>query len=224
MSRILQGVVFDMDGLLLDSERYVKLSWDLGGERIGWGALGHNIVNTLGMNHERRRAYYAETYGEEFPYDRFCEAYRAAFRELTQESGVPMKEGGLELMQFLQEHGVKMAVATSSSHDYAMRNLQRVGFWEYLDGAVTGGMVTNSKPHPESYLKACEILQLDPQHCLALEDAPGGIRAAHAAGLYPVMIPDLVQDSSAVDALLFAKVDCLKDVIALIRDNFQLPK
>lgn len=224
MSTILQGVVFDMDGLLLDSERYVQMSWDLGGKRIGWGALGHNIIHTLGMNKERRRAYFTEQYGPEFPYDGFCEAYRAAFYELTHENGVPTKAGALELMQFLKEHGVKMAVATSSSHDYAMKNLQRVGFWDYLDGAVTGNMVTHSKPHPESYLRACGQLELKPQNCMALEDSPHGIRAAHEAGMYPVMIPDLLRDTSSVDSILFGRAETLSDVIPMIQKHFALPK
>ena len=224
MSTILRGVVFDMDGLLLDSEWYVQMAWDLGGERIGWGALGHNIVHTLGMNHDRRRAYFLEKYGEAFPYDRFCEAYRAAFHELTREHGVPRKEGSLELMRFLQKHGVRMAVATSSSDEYAVRSLKKVGFLPYLDGVVTGGMVEHSKPHPESYLRACELLGLAPQGCMALEDAPNGIRAAHAAGMYPVMIPDLVKDTAPVDDLLFGKADSLHDVIPLIREHFELPE
>lgn len=223
MRKQLRGLVFDMDGLLLDSERYVQMAWDLGGERIGWGALGHNIVHTLGMNHNRRRIYFLEQYGKEFPYDRFCEAYRAAFRELTQKDGVPAKPGGRELMQFLKEHGIRMAVATSSGEKYAGSYLKQAGYWEYLDGMITGETVKHSKPHPESYLKACELLGVAPQDCMALEDAPNGIRAAYAAGMYPVIVPDLVKDFSSVASLLFAKADSLYEIIPLIQERFLLP-
>lgn len=209
---ILEAVVFDMDGLMFDSERVVMYSWDVAGEQLGYGPLGHNIYNTLGMGAVSRERYFKNTYGEDFPHDRFRDLYRAAFYEYADTKGIPVKPGLRELLEVLRELELPVAMATSTGSEDVMRRLKREHLETCFQAVITGDMVTETKPAPEIYLKACRALGADPARAMALEDAWNGIKAAHSAGMMPVMIPDLQKDSSPVDELLFAKMDSLTDV------------
>ena len=196
----IQAVVFDMDGLMFDSERYVQKSWDIAGERLGYGPLGHNIVNTLGTNLTNRKKYFLEHYGNDFPFDKFLDGYRDAYYELV-EDGVPAKNG----------------VATSSSEEHAVSNLKREGIFDYFDSVITGNMIEHGKPEPDIYIEACRRLKVDPSKAIALEDAINGIRSAYGAGMNPVMIPDIVQDTSKVDDILFGKCESLLEFAEILK-------
>ena len=212
----IQAVVFDMDGLMFDSERYVQKSWDIAGERLGYGHLGHNIVNTLGTNLTNRKKYFLEHYGNDFPFDKFLDGYRDAYYELV-EDGVPAKKGLHEILKVLREKGLKIGVATSSSEEHAVSNLKREGIFDYFDSVITGNMIEHGKPEPDIYIEACRQLKVDPSKAIALEDAINGIRSAHGAGMNPVMIPDIVQDTSKVDDILFGKCESLLEFAEILQ-------
>lgn len=211
-NRKISGVVFDMDGLMFDSERIVQLSWDIAGEQMGYGKLGGHIVNTLGFNREKREMYFKEVYGEHFPFEKFQELYRKAFYEYVDVHGLPVKKGLHELLEILKQRGIPMAVATSSSREHALGNLKKEEIEDYFSAVITGNMVAEAKPSPEIYEKACKALQVDPRETLALEDSYNGIRSAHGAGMITIMIPDLLKDSSCVDEILDGKMDSLLEV------------
>lgn len=206
------GVVFDMDGLIFDSERIVQYSWNIAGERMGYGPLGDNIYHTLGFNRKRREEYFSKKYGEDFPFEKFQETYRNIFQEYVRENGLPPKKGLHELLEYLREEQLPMAVATSSSQEHALGNLEREGILEYFQAVITGNMVEKAKPHPEIYLRACQALGLLPEKVLALEDSYNGLESAHKAGMITVMVPDLLWDSSCVDQILDGKADSLLEV------------
>ena len=208
----IKGVVFDMDGLMFDSERIVQLSWDQAGELMGLGRLGHNIYHTLGFNREKRKEYFKEKYGEAFPFEKFQELYRQCFQEYVKENGLPVKEGLHEILDFLWREGIPMAVATSSGQEHAEVNLKREGIFQYFQAVISGNMVSKGKPWPEIYEKACRALNLLPEQVLALEDSYSGLRAAHAAGMITVMVPDLLTDSSCVDEKKKKKMGSLLEV------------
>ena len=208
----IKAVVFDMDGLMFDSERIVQKSWDIAGEQMGYGKLGGHIVNTLGFNRERREQYFKETCGADFPFERFQELYRKAFYEYVEHEGLPAKKGLHQLLQLLRRKQIPMAVATSSSREHAVGNLKKEGIEDYFAAVITGNMVSEAKPSPEIYEKACRALGVDPGEALALEDSYNGIRSAHGAGMITIMIPDLLTDSSCVDEILDGKMESLLEV------------
>ena len=212
-----QAVVFDMDGLMFDSERMIQRSWDVVGVKMGFGKMGKDIYHTLGLNNAERERYFKSAYGEDFPYLEFRENYRAEVARDTRENGTPVKKGLYELLEVLKEKQMKLAVATSSSYENTVELLKETKVYSYFQEIVTGNMVEHSKPAPDIYQKACEKLGVLPEHALALEDSYNGIRSGYAAGMKVIMIPDLLTDSSCVDDLLFAKMGSLAEVAEAFR-------
>lgn len=214
----IKGVVFDMDGLMFDSERVVQYAWNAVGEQMGYGPLGdENICHTIGFNVVRRAAYFREKCGEDFPFEEFQKRYRQAYYDYVRERKVPPKEGLHELLKVLRQKGIPMAIATSSSPAHARKSVEDEGIEDYFTGMVTGDMVTEGKPSPEIYLKACALLGVQPEEALALEDSIHGIRSAHNAGMVTVMVPDLVKDSSPVDDILDGKAQSLAEVAQWVK-------
>lgn len=216
----LQAVIFDMDGLMIDSERFVQLAWDKAGKEMGYGPLGCHMPNTLGMNRKRREQYFLSQYGQDFPFQHFLETYRRHYMEETEKSGLPVKPGLIPLLDYLKKHGYAAAVASSSSADHVLHNLQMHHLNDYFQAVIHGSMIQHSKPEPDIYLEACRQLNVSPSRSLALEDAPNGILSAFRAGLYPIMIPDLVKPGKELEPLLFHVCNSLEDVTELIERCF----
>lgn len=214
----LEAVIFDMDGLMFDSEKVVMYSWDVAGEKLGYGPLGYNIYNTLGMGSELRERYFMSTYGENFPYERFKEVYRDAYYQYADTKGVPMKEGLVELLELLRELKIPAAMATSTGAWDALKRLRQDNLESYFQAIITGDMVTETKPSPEIYEKACRDLEVKPSHAIALEDACNGILSAHRAGMHPIMIPDLQKDVSSVEQYLYARMESLSEVAGWLKE------
>ena len=213
---VIEGIVFDMDGLLFDSERIVQRSWEDAGNELGIRHMGSHIYHTLGMNVVGRNEYFLRVIGPDFPKEEFAARTRVRFREIVEEEGLPVKPGVMELLEYGKSRGYKMAVATSSRSGYAIHTLEEAGIYGYFDGAIFGDMVHRAKPDPEIYLKACEAIGARPERCIALEDAPAGIRSAYAAGMIPVMIPDLVEPDEEIKALVYRQFKTLHEVIGLL--------
>lgn len=212
----IKALVFDMDGLIIDSERIVQRTWKEIGPTLGYEKVEDHIYDLLGANVKRRDEYFRATFGEDFPMDRFSELTRKRFYEIMETEGLPLKPGVIELMEEGKKRGLKIGLATSSRQDYAKDIMTKVGVWDYFDGGVFGDQVTKAKPDPEIYLLACEKIEVEPKNALALEDAPAGIRAASSAGMRVVMVPDLVQPEKEIQKLYYKKVETLLEVIPLL--------
>ena len=207
----LQAVVFDMDGLMFDSERYIQTAWNQAGTMLGYGTLGDHIEKTLGFNGTKRREFFLDLCGQDFPYDEFLELYRSLYFDRVRKEGIPAKEGLHETLEVLKKLGIRMGVATSSSRENTLKNLEREQISGYFQTVITGDMIQHGKPEPDIYLEACRKLGAEPQDAIALEDAINGIKAAARAGMMPVMIPDLIKDTTEVDDILFGRYDSLAE-------------
>ena len=220
--RKISGVVFDMDGLMFDTEALIKRTWDLVGPCMGYEALGHNIYHTLGMNAARRKGYFQDTYGEDFPFEEFTERYRKEYYIYIEEHGVPIKEGLFEVLHWMKEKGLKLALATGSSEQNATMLLKNSGCYAFFDYMIFGSMITNSKPNPEIFQKACQGLGIPCEEAVALEDSPNGLVAAVDAGLMTIMIPDLLESAGEVEEKLAAKLDSLLAVPNFLEKNTKI--
>ena len=213
---MIKAIVFDMDGLLFDSERIVQRSWEEAGNQLGLEHMGETIYHTLGMNLAGRNHYFRNTIAKDFPCEEFAKQARIWFYKIVNEEGLPMKNGARKLLEYGKANGYRMAIATSSRREYALKNLKAAKIYDFFDAGVFGDMVQHAKPDPEIYLKACDSIGAAPANCIALEDAPAGIRAAYAAGMKPIMIPDLVAPTPEIEALLYETCDTLLGVIGIL--------
>ena len=196
----IRAVIFDMDGLMFDTEDLVRRAWDFAGGRLGYEHFGDNIFNTLGKGDRDRRIYFADKYGQDFPYDQFKQDYHNFYYEEIEKKGVPVKPGLYRLLEYLYENDIPAAVATSSSRRSAAAKLEETDIEKYFKAVIGGDMVTRTKPDPEIYLKACEALGVD-------------------AKIPAIMIPDLVKDMPEIEPFLAAKLGELGDVIAFIENE-----
>ena len=206
-----QAVIFDMDGTLLDTESVFRTIVFEVCDELGFEMTDHVHLSMVGGSHERTNQLLVEAYGVAFPYTQFDHRCRIIMHERSQ-NGVPLKPGARELVGELRERGIPTAVATSSRNPHAQHHLGAAGLLDLFDTIVTRDDVTNPKPHPEPYLTAASRLSVAPGHCLALEDSHAGVRAAHAAGMQTIMVPDLVHPSDEIRALGVAVMDSLDHV------------
>jgi HAD superfamily hydrolase (TIGR01509 family) len=208
-----QAVVFDMDGTLLDTEMVFRDIVFEVTRGLGYDMRDEVHLAMVGASHEATNALLVEAYGVAFPYTMFDDQCRAAMR-IRMAEAVPLKTGALEIVTELRARGVPLAVATSSRRHHADPHLRAAGLFDLLDAVVTRDDVEHPKPHPEPYLTAARRLGVAAEQCLAIEDSHSGVKAAHAAGMQTVMVPDLVRPSREVEALCAAVLDSLHHVRA----------
>ena len=206
---ILSGIVFDMDGVLVDTEKLGQAIWREAGEIMNCPGPADNYTHFIGRSWPDSQREMLRLFGEDFPIEEFYRnCHEAANRHIAAE-GVPMKPGVFELLDFLKERGIPLGVATSTLHDRAMNRLETTGLLPYFRTVTTGDQVTHSKPDPAIYLTACRSLGLDPARTMAVEDSRNGILSAHGAGMMAVMVPDMIPCTPDLEELLFGKFDSL---------------
>lgn len=218
---MIQAVVFDMDGVLFDTERISTECCFQAAKELGLSLSHEAVYGCFGLNGADTKAHMIWAMEKEypngsFPHDRFSDKYRECFQaRLDQE--IPVMPGVRELLAFLREKGIRIAIASSSRQERVRANLERNGLTAYFDAVISGDMVEHSKPLPDIYQKACQALGVSCGEAMAVEDSPNGVRSARAAGMISVMVPDLVQPGPELDGLYDLKFDSLfglKDYLA----------
>lgn len=195
------AVVFDMDGVIFDSERAVMQCWKEVASRHNIPDIENAILTCTGTTMVRTREIMLNLYGADFPYDEYARESSVIFHSRYDGGRLPMKPGVKELLTFLKERGKKIALASSTRQQVVTDELRDAGIIEYFDRIICGDMVSRSKPAPDIFLKACEELNVSPSDSYAIEDSYNGIRAAHAGGLHPIMVPDLLPADEEMQSL-----------------------
>lgn len=207
------AVVFDMDGVIFDSERAVMQCWKEVASRHNIPDIEKAILACTGTTMVRTREIMLNLYGADFPYDEYARESSAIFHSRYDGGRLPMKPGVKELLTFLKERSKKIALASSTRQQVVTDELRDAGIIEYFDRIICGDMVSRSKPAPDIFLKACEELNVSPSDSYAIEDSYNGIRAAHAGGLHPIMVPDLLPADEEMQSLAEIVLPNLTSVI-----------
>ncbi|MBP3507450.1 MAG: HAD family phosphatase [Lachnospiraceae bacterium] len=195
------AVIFDMDGVIFDSERLVILCWKVVAEKYGIENIEEACRECLGLNREAAKEKMLLRYGADFPYDEYKKEMSDLFHSRYSGGRLPLKTGVVELLTYLKEQGIAVALASSTRSEVVLAELRDGGILPFFDKVICGDMVKRSKPAPDIYLKACEELQVEPERAYAIEDSYNGIRAAHSGGLRPIMVPDLAEPTEEMREL-----------------------
>ena len=211
------AVIFDMDGLMFDTERIAQEAWARAAAEFGYEYPDHVYQGVIGRARPDVERYSMQAFGADFP---FKAVYRAKARymlESLEQNGVPLKAGLLDLLDWLEAHSLPAAVASSSPRAAVLRNLELAGLAAERFGALVGGdEVQRGKPAPDIFLEVVRRLGMPPEDCLVLEDSNAGIKAAHTAGLLAVMIPDIKPPTDETRALAYRVVESLEHIPALL--------
>ena len=211
-----EAILFDMDGLVLDTEKLYTRFWQEAANALGYPMTKEQALGMRSLNRGAGLAKMQSYFGEAVDYDAIRGKRIEMMDAFVEKEGVTLKPGIRELLSYLKEHGIKTSIATSSPIERTRLYLTSVGLEKSFDELVSGYMVEKGKPEPDIYQLAAKELGLAPEECLALEDSPSGILSARRAGCFPVMIPDQDQPDEETEQILFAKADRLDYVVNLL--------
>lgn len=217
MKDTIAAVLFDMDGLVLDTEKLYTRFWQEAAKALGYSMTKEQALGMRSLNRGAGLAKLQSYFGPSVDYDVIRNKRIELMDAFVEQEGVTLKPGIHELLAFLKEHGIKTAIATSSPLERTLLYLGSVGLKNSFDELVSGYMVEKGKPEPDIYLYAAEKLGVKPENCMVLEDSPAGILAGYRAGCIPVMIPDQDEPDEDTAKMLYAKVESLTEVINLFR-------
>lgn len=211
-----KGVLFDMDGIVLDTEKLYARFWREAAQEQGFHMTHEQALGMRSLSSVAGQAQLERYFGPGVSRQRFREIRIRRMDEYTRQYGVDPKPGIYELLDELQRRGIRTAITTSSPPERVEQYLKPLGLYDRFDRICSGHQVAKGKPEPDIYLFGAESIDLAPETCLALEDSPAGVLSAHRAGCITVMVPDMDQPDEEMGRLLYARADCLMDIIDLI--------
>lgn len=212
----IKGVISDMDGVILDSEKLYVRFWCEAGQFYGFPFERKHALGIRSMERPFAIERLQGWFGDSFDYDTVRNKRIELMNAYVEKHGIEAKPDAEKLLSYLKEKGIAVALATATPKDRAEEYLRRVGLLQYFDEVVSARMVKNGKPAPDIYLFAAEKLGLKPEECMALEDSQNGIRSANAAGCKTVMVPDLDGPTEEIMPLLYDVADGLWDVVRIL--------
>ena len=216
MNTAYKGVIFDMDGVLVDSEKLYMRFWQEAASLYGFEITSEMALSLRSNSPETAIPKFRKWFGETADYYRIRETRRKLMAEHIDRFGVDLKSGAKEIMDYLKENGIRTALATASPVKRAKHYLAPHGLFDKLDAVVSGASIPRSKPAPDIYLAAAEMLDIPPQECIAVEDSPAGIISAKSAGCFTVMVPDLTPPDDEISEYIDFLANDLTEIKKLI--------
>lgn len=210
-------VIFDLDGTLIDTEKYYKVFWRRAAAEFGYEMSEAQALALRSLGRPYAPWLLKQWYGEDFDYYAVRECRRQLMKAHLEQTGLEQKKGAREALCWLQKEGYVTAVATATPADRAREHLEEVGLDGFFRRIVSAAQVERGKPAPDVYQYACRELGAEPEECLAVEDAPNGVLSACAARLKVLMIPDQTQPEEELRTKLYACLPSLLELPELLK-------
>lgn len=212
----IKAVIFDLDGTIIDTEKYYRKVWPMALEHFGYHPTDEQALALRSLGRPFAPLKLKEWFGEDFDYDKVRNYRKILFEECIENEGVKLKPGVAKLLEFLKAEGITAAIATATDIERTNRYLNMVGIADRFDKICSAANAKEGKPSPDVYIEACNQLGLAPGVCMAVEDAPNGIRSAAAAGCKVVFVPDQTENEPEAEKLIVAKVKTADEIIGLL--------
>lgn len=212
---MIDAVIFDMDGTLIDTEKYYRIFWPKALAEFGYHMTDEQALSMRSLGRPFAPARLKEMFGQELDYYAVRQRRKELMEECLDREGIRCKPGALELVKKLKESGITTAVATATDLERTEKYLKKTGLEGYFDRLISATMVKEGKPSPDIYLYACGQLGLKPERCFAVEDSPNGVLSAYRAGCNVIMVPDQTEPDEVLMKYLYRRVDSLLDVYEL---------
>ena len=212
----MKAVIFDMDGVIFDSEKAVFGLWKELSDKYGFPDIEEVYMRTVGVNSKSTRKIFFDHYGPDFPFDEYLKEESQMYHSRYDDGRLPLKPDIGSVLEYIKNKGYKAAIASSTRAELVERQIENAGLRKYFDVIVGGDMVTRSKPHPDIFLEAAERLGAIPEETYVIEDSFNGIRAANAGGFIPVMVPDMLPPDAEMKTKARFIFDTLKEVESIL--------
>ena len=213
---MIDTIIFDMDGTLIDTEKYFRACWPKALAAFGYEMSDEQALSLRSLGRPFAPVRLKEMFGESIDYYQVREKRKELVEECIRENGIQLKSGVLELLQWLKDNNIRTAIATATDMERTNRYLKMLGIHEYFDKLISATMVAEGKPSPDIYLYACEQMGRSPEECIAVEDSPNGVMSAYRAGCKVVLVPDQTPCEDYLKDKLYACVDCLTEIKELL--------
>ncbi|WP_044957875.1 HAD family hydrolase [Butyrivibrio sp. LC3010] len=213
-----KAVLFDLDGTLIDTEKYYQIVWPKAVEHFGFSMTREQALQLRSLGRPFAPLRFKEWYGESFDYNEVRNYRKKLFEEIVAKEGIGIKKGAKEILQWLKDRGILISTATATDEERTTRYLEKVGLLQYFDKICCATMVREGKPQPDIYLYAAEQIGVPKENCIAVEDAPNGVKSASMAGIKTIFIPDQNDDEEEVKGLYYKKINSLLELRNIIEN------
>nr|WP_317283549.1 HAD family phosphatase [uncultured Sellimonas sp.] len=215
---MIQAILFDMDGVLIDTEKYLTKFWRQAAAEYGIVITEEESYQYRSFASKFAAPFFAEKHGSQEDYRKIRARRKEIMKGHLEKNGLEKKDGVDEVLPKLKKMGYEIAVVTATDEERAKDYLTKIGIYDFFDDVICATMVERGKPYPDVYLYACERIGKKTSECIAVEDSPNGIRAAYTAGCHVVMIPDLTQPDEETKKMLDYKADSIRDIPKIVKD------
>lgn len=207
------AVLFDMDGTLIDTEKYYRIFWPKAMAEFGYTLTDEQVLSMRSLGRPFAPARLKEWFGRELDYYAVRNRRKELMEECLDKNGIELKPGAEEILKELNRRGIPAAVATATDLERTEKYLEMTGMRKYFDRLISAVQVKEGKPSPDIYLYACEQLGRRPEECIAVEDSPNGVMSAYRAGCRVIMVPDQTPADEEIRQYLYGCVNRLDEIV-----------